>query len=331
MRTFDKWLLSVFFAYNIFLILRLFFNHEGYSVESYLFHPYMLPAILCFVLLFVNKPFDIQYLLRYSEKVILFSIPILFISVITAIELVMAMTPLFIIYESNNYCNILTHKKIISVYIIGCLYYNVFVLDNRFMLLFLLVFGLCLFVLKFFTCLKKTLWWSYVLFTVSFLFILFIWQISLLNPGTFLNITEDSDIYNDTRTFLYHEMEETLSSNHAEWWGLGLNGKVQTVLSQDIDSSIDKHGKRQFIEANILELLRRGGFVYLILYSVIILISSYRLLITNNRLQNTIGFYIVCAFLTSTIGMTHALKIETVVLMLFVSLGYSSYSYISRI
>ena len=99
--TTNKVLYSFLFIYNLVLILRLVFNHKGYSLESYLFHPYLIQTILLFLLtLYRNN----NYILKLFKW-----IPFLaFLSIIIfpfSIDISIKITNCYIyIYNLHKFC-----------------------------------------------------------------------------------------------------------------------------------------------------------------------------------------------------------------------------------
>ena len=177
-------------------------------------------------------------------------------------------------------------------------------------------------IIKYLPIFKLVLWMIYISIPFIFVYLLYNLNISLLDASNYISEQNNqSTITADTRTFLYYDLKNTLESDNTILYGEGLNGKVLTSLQAEFDASIDKTGRRQFIECNILDLARRGGVIYVILYLLILITASYKLLKCNNIILQSLSFYIATFISGSIIGFTHILSIEIVMLMLIISIA----------
>ena len=180
-------------------------------------------------------------------------------------------------------------------------------------------------IIKYLPVFKSALWAIYISIPFIFVYLLFNLNISLLDTSNYISEQNNqSTITADTRTFLYYDLKNTLETDNTILYGEGLNGKVLTSLQAEFDSSIDKTGRRQFIECNILDLARRGGIIYVILYLAILITASYKLLRCNNKILQSLSFYIASFVGGSIIGFTHIMSIEIVLLMLIISIANST-------
>lgn len=317
----NKILYSFLFIYNFILILRLIYNHKGYSLESYLFHPYLIQTILLFLLtLYRNNNYTLK-LFKWIPFLAFLSIIIFPFSIDISIKITNCYIYFYIIY-----INFFAQKSIKEIFIFLItsvnMYINIFILDNRLILLYILLMQIAILIIKYLPIFKLVLWMIYISIPFIFVYLLYNLNISLLDASNYISEQNNqSTITADTRTFLYYDLKNTLESDNTILYGEGLNGKVLTSLQAEFDASIDKTGRRQFIECNILDLARRGGVIYVILYLLILITASYKLLKCNNIILQSLSFYIATFISGSIIGFTHILSIEIVMLMLIISIA----------
>lgn len=314
----------ILFTYNLILILRLLDNHEGYSWGSYVFHPYMLQSIFLFFLILSKNNSYVLYLLNKCPYCAIIGICISIIDIELSIQVVNCYIYFYIIYI-NFFFKKNLKEFIILIFTFSIIYYNVFILGNRLILVYLILMQISIFTIKIFPKIKKFLWYVYILFPFIFVTLLYNYNISLLDTSNFYvkgnrNATEEM-LMADTRTFLFYETKKTLEKNNTVMFGNGLNGLITTSLNSDIDLSVNKKGERKFIESNILDLLRRGGVFYFILYSILLIVSSSKLIKSKNKILQTLGFYIATLFSCSILGFNHIYNTETILLMLLISLS----------
>ena len=310
----------ILFLYNCWLIFRLLSNNKGYSIESYLFHPYMLQSILIFCLLLVDGSLIFTLYKRLS-KILFISIILMIFSIKAGIAVLSVYIYLYMIF-----INYTLKKKIksclILMYIITFVYVQSIIFDNRFILMFLILFGLGIIVVRYFPTLKKMLLFLYIVFPFVFVILLYGYNFSLLNVSNYISASNNSILMTDTRTFLFYDVKETLESNNSLLFGEGLNGKILTTLNSEVDQSIDRLGKRRFVECNFLDLARRGGIIYVMLYAFLMIISSCNLIQAKSLTLQYISFFIATSFFCSLIGVTHSMSYETILLFLLISLSF---------
>lgn len=322
--TTNKVLYSFLFIYNLVLILRLVFNHKGYSLESYLFHPYLIQTILLFLLTLYRNNNYILKLFKWIPFLAFLSIIIFPFSIDISIKITNCYIYIYIIYI--NFVAKKSFKEIFIFLITSInMYINIFILDNRLILLYILLMQIAILIIKYLPVFKSALWAIYISIPFIFVYLLFNLNISLLDTSNYISEQNNqSTITADTRTFLYYDLKNTLETDNTILYGEGLNGKVLTSLQAEFDSSIDKTGRRQFIECNILDLARRGGIIYVILYLAILITASYKLLRCNNKILQSLSFYIASFVGGSIIGFTHIMSIEIVLLMFIISIANST-------
>lgn len=104
----------------------------------------------------------------------------------------------------------------------------------------------------------------------------------------------------DTRTFLYIELYEQLSTSDDLLLGRGANGRYYSSYFADISQG-DFHN-RLTVEVGWLWLLLRGGFVSVFFYSLIFLIAIYKAFHdSNNKFIKALAWIIVVHYLLSFI------------------------------
>lgn len=319
----DGWLLGSFVVFNIYIILRFLFNHEGYTMMQCILNPYFIPATLVTFLIFTDITKEqILSLIKKTPFVVILSVLFAFYRPVSAFFLLEMVLPFYIIYlfQSRKF----KKNLLLIAYSIGAMYWYVIVAENR-GVLFLLIFfiGGC-FVSEYFTRLKKITYNLYLAFFFLFPILLFGYNISLLDTSTYNFQSANKDFYKDTRTFLYYETVNTLMDDDAMLFGLGLNGRIKTDLQDFVDQSVDSQGRRSFVESGILEYMKRGGLVYMLLYIFILLIPAKRLIESDDKFHNLIGFYILASLITSLIGITPRITLQYISLMLLCSMGYNN-------
>lgn len=318
----DGWLLASFIAFNIYLIVRLLFDHEGYTMMQCILNPYFIPATLVTFLIFTDITKEqILSLIKKTPFVVILSVLFAFYRPSSAFFLLEMVLPFYIVYlfQSRKF----KKNLMLIAYSLGAMYWYVIVEENR-GILFLLIFfiGGC-FVSQYLIRLKKIVYITYVGFFFLFPILLFGYDVSLLNTSTYDFQKENDDFYKDTRTFLYYETVNTLTDEDALLFGLGLNGRVKTELQDFVDQTVDNNGARSFVESGILEYMKRGGLVYTFLYIIILLVPANRLIESDDKFHNIIGFYILASLITSLIGITPRITLQYISLMLLCSMGYN--------
>ena len=310
----------LFILYNIILGGRLLIDHKGYSLGSCFFHPFFLQSLFMPILLFTRSSFFF-YIKNKSSYLLWLAIICLPFAKIVFIELIMLYIYIQLIFTNFRF-KINFKSYIIIFFCLFVLWYNVIILDNRFILLLIILVLGGIITIKYLQKYKIIVWSIYISIPLIFFICLYTLGISLFNiPSYSKYFKSDNALITDTRTFLYLETKQSLINNDAVWNGLGLNGKITTVLSSDIDSSVDQKGKRSFVEANFLELARRGGGIYIILYSCLLLFSSFQALKAQNRFMQNIAFFITSSHICSLIGMIYAMNFDTILIFLCISLS----------
>lgn len=99
----------------------------------------------------------------------------------------------------------------------------------------------------------------------------------------------------DTRTFLYEEVFEDLTSNDAVVLGKGING---TYYSSYFDNkySIEKEN-RFFVEVGLLFFILKGGLIQAVAYLLILIAAIYVCLVrTRSKFVSLIGFVLLSRY-----------------------------------
>lgn len=313
---------SVIMLYNLILFIRLLLNHEGYSIGACFFHPFFLPGLLVFLLIMLDT-YYIFSIIKYIPKLFFIAIilsPFFFDAAIIALTLYIFLAFLF----SDMVWTPLSKKKKIMIILISILfiYKNGIIDDNRFILFMVLLLFTSHICICYFKHFIKYLWLIFITFPLIFSILLFYYNISLFNIKT----TNDpnNNLYNDTRTFLFYEVAEYLIHDNILLTGAGLNGKVPSVLGSEIDPTIDTLGRRSFIEVNYLDIMRRGGGIYLIMYLILIIYPSYKALHANNNFMLHVSFFLATICVGSLIELPHGLKVNTIITMVCIALCCNS-------
>lgn len=320
---FDFLLLFLFSFFNSYLIVRLLYDHEGYNIIQCLFNPFLIPSTL--VLFLIYQDFDLKtfkYIISKSLIAILLTIPLTIYNPMRGINLMQMILPFYIMYliENGNW----KRHILILAYIVGAIYWFVFVDENRTSFFFIILYIFSFIIVHRFPYLKKALFKAYLGICIVFPIALFVFGISLFDISTYSNTDNESTLYADTRTFLYFETVDTLLDEESLFTGLGLNGRIYTQLQDFVDLSVDNKGRRKFLEGGLLEYMKRGGLLYLLLYTLVLIVPSYRLINEDSKLLNMIGFYILSSYVLSLIGVTPNVRLDYVMLILCCSMGYNN-------
>lgn len=317
-----KLVLFIFFAVDIYLIVDFILDHGDMNWMSCLFNPFLIPVSISMLLLLRGTNYDeVDFLLSKSKYGLISAILVSLYSLKVGVSVVVMVLPFFII--NCIYNNSIKRNVFILSISSVLVYWYVFVDENRtfFLLLVLLIIG-CI-TSYMLPKLKKLLFFIYSTVVIAFPVLLFGFGISLFDVASYGAMEGDNNLFTDSRTFIYYETAETLVADNAVFSGLGLGGRINTALSDDLDLTVDKYGRRLFVESGFLEYFRRGGAIFGVPYLIILLISSYRLISRDDLLYNMIGFYVLSSCVTSLIGVTPQLSIQYIGLILCCSLGLS--------
>lgn len=319
-----KFMLFSFGIFNIYLIIRfLFFDHEGWTIVQSLLNSFLVPATL---ILFVYQSkvnrSTIVYLLSKTYIVILIALICSFFSPLLGLSLLAMVAPLYFLQQfSSGHMNNKNRLLVIATCI--ALYWYIFNLESRSILFLLLILVAGCTIVNLWPKMKKKFFYICVTICVLFPLLLFVYNISLFDVSNYITTNTSGSIYEDTRTFVYYETIETLLQKNSLLIGLGLNGRILTTLQDFVDLTVDQNGARLFVEAGFLEYLKRGGILYLALYCAFLLIPCYRLLMTEDKLNNILGIYILASFVTSLIGVTPQCSMSYLALILCCAWGYN--------
>lgn len=313
---------GIIMLYNLILFIRLLLNHEGYSISSCFFHPFFLPGLLVFLLIMLDT-YHIFSIVKYIPKLFFIATilaPFFFDAAIIALTFYIFLTFLF----SDMVWAPLSKKRKIMIILISALfiYKNSIIDDNRFILFMVLLLFISHICICYFKRIIKYLWLMFVTLPLIFSILLFCYNISLFSIKT--TNSSNPNLYNDTRTFLFYEVTESLIHNNILLTGAGLNGKIPSVLGNEIDPTIDKLGRRSFIEVNYLDIMRRGGAIYLIMYLILIIYPSYKALHANNNFMLHVSFFLATICVGSLIELPHGLKPNTIIIMICIALCTNS-------
>lgn len=306
--------------YNLILFIRLLLNHDGYSISSCLFHPYFLPGLLVFFLVMI----DTRYIFSIIKYIpLLFPIAIILSPFFFDAAVVVLTFYIFFIFLFNDILWFpISKKKRIIIILISALfiYKNSIIDENRFLLFMVLLLSTSHICICYFKRATKYLWLIFISLPFVFSILFFCYDISLFSIKTTNNSNNNITLYNDTRTFLFHEVSEYLIRDDFFLTGAGLNGKIPTVLNSEIDPTVDKLGRRSFIEANYLELMRRGGVIYLVIYLILLIYPSYKALHSNNYFMQYTSFFLATIYVGSLIELPHSLNPNAIITMMCIAL-----------
>lgn len=287
-------LFLVFIAYNLVVD---FFN-PTFSIVTQLNHPFALLAVVpVFAFKIGYQTMEINKFIKFLFYTCLLFCLLFFLPIPgknihgQAIICYYAVIPLFI------FSIVIKKYRLFSIALLLICFYFSHVSENRTIILRILLFFGLLVSLSLF---RK---WSFlklmVILTVGF----FIYQF-LTNLDTYLELFKsytgaknfDDE---DTRTFLYREVFGELKA-HELILGRGFQGTYFSeyflwLQTNNRDFSGDYYF-RFTVEVGFLQLLLKGGFVFLILYLTPLVITCYKVLFTrhHSRIAFLISIYILC-------------------------------------
>ena len=310
------------FLFNLYLAIDIVFNHEFYSIESVFLNDAVIPSLLVFLLTLSDSRF-IPFYVKHVDKIAWLALLIYPFAWWNSAEIAI----LYLILRLICYPNRMLFRggfldkilELLSIYFI--IYAGI--KGDRFNVLFALVIYTYVFAKRFLKIPDRKLWKLYAATPFVFALLLYGYGISLFDVNTY-NFTGDNERYQDTRTFLYYDVVESLSADGNLIFGGGLEGRIVTNAFDDsVDKTIDYRGARLSLEANLPDLMRRGGFVYLFVYLLLFYLSSYRLLKSNNIYMKSASFLLVLSLIGSLISLYHRMDAITTLLMLIIAMSNS--------
>lgn len=310
--------------YNIVLLVRLVLHPEGQSWGTYLFHPNFIQSLLVFLLLYID--YDLfPVIIKYMKKLYVVALLLLPLSFTAGVRLLsIYIFFAFIFYEPFFRKQRLNYRVWIIAIAAMVVFVSAVLMGNRFLLLFLFLLGVSFFVVTFFPRWNKRLWIGYMTLPVIFFICFYVYDISLFDVSNWdMSVSEEDEMYADTRSFLFEEIVASLSYDDCLFIGEGLNGRIMTALSSEIDATIDEDGRRQFMEANYLDLMRRGGIIYLLLYFTLISYSSYKAFKSNSRTMVYVAFFLAASLVGSLIDLVHKMNYNTIIILMCVVMSAS--------
>lgn len=244
----------------------------------------------------------------YLEKIALFSIKIGVISLPFCFWFnlkypIVAFLPSFFLLSSYRYSN--SNRKFWII--VGILLsFVIFYLDNYRSGILRLTFGIFLF----FIIANKFRFFNKIFLILCFLLPILIFQNATFSEKTFFNKTasffldtEYGNLAVDTRSFLYKETFNDLSSNKKLLLGKGPLGSYYSPYfgelgQSDIYGGAD-HYIRSTVEVGLLHYLLKGGIIYFIIISLIFIFASFQS--SRNDYINYLIATVACYYLLFTI------------------------------
>ena len=324
-RHFDKKRKYIYYALllcNLYLAIDIIFHHYFYSIISVFLNNAVLPSVLVFLLTISDSRF-VPFYVKHVDKVAWLAILIYPIAWWNSAEIAI----LYLILRLICYPNRMFFRggKIEKILEFISIYFIVYagIKGDRFNLLFMIIIYTYLFARLIFRIADKKLWKIYAAVPFVFAILLYGYGISLFDAHTY-NLSGNSENLADTRTFLYYDVIESMSYDDNIIFGGGLEGRIITNSFDDsVDITIDRRGARLALEANLPDLMRRGGIVYLFIYLLLIYSSSYRLLKSKNIYMRSASFFLVISLTGSLVSFHLRMDAITTLMMLTIAMSNS--------
>lgn len=133
----------------------------------------------------------------------------------------------------------------------------------------------------------------------------------------------DKSTVEDTRSFLFIEVFNDLNSHNALLLGKGSTGRIETVLSDEIDKTVI-NGERAFVEVLYLEFMRRGGLVYAFVFYLLLVASIiHSLRNSKNRFLLIISMSLSSFYFIAFIGINPVFSLTIVVFWILIGMCIS--------
>jgi len=315
-----------FLFYSIIIYIYSIFISKSYEQWRYLIADYT-PVLLLPVIGIISSGsyspiYQVRTLIKYITLLSLFNLLNKDLGKIENVH--------FVDFMSYNYLLILflpyfkfKYKIIIIAISIATVLLN---LDNRSNIIFTIISFLIMsiyyvpYLLQISKTLRKLLQYiPIVLFLLGILGIVNIFQY-LENEFIYNYSTGISEINitTDSRTSIYLDAIDNLNENNAWIWGTGVTNIYKTRISEGFEG-YDK-GRMGASESGFLNLISFGGFIYVIIFFLIILKSSYLAIYrSNNKISKLLGIFVSFAWFFIFIEIPIGFKM--VWYIFFISIG----------
>ena len=309
------WLLLC--GFNAFLLLQMLFTSSNYSLYLVFLSPYFAQSVLVFLYILVDNSF-FPHVCNRVENLLPIAAIALFVDYQICVPLIIIYSMFLFVFPDIIQKNKTKRLIIWLVLVLASLY--LVTRSARFHGMAIGVFFILAMATSLFPRMYKFFWSCTILLPFVFAITLFVYGFSIFDASSYSDKTSNGDVMNDTRSFLYIEATETLIEDNALTWGKGILGRVTTIVLKNNDETVDGEGGRQFVETNILELIRRGGLVYLGLYVLLFGICSYCSLNSSNQYVRNMGLLLATVFFFSLIDIPVFMEPLTICYMLFLGL-----------